>query len=239
MIEHAEAAGVDSEKIAELREITEGKRQGDVQATKDQALYNEQQAAAVGPLEANAEATEAVTSALGAYDSALKGLFDPLFAMTDALASEADAQAKVNELKTSGSAKAGELEAAEQDLAQAVIASDSAALGLAKAMEEGSVSMDGARRRLDEWVASGRLTREQADRIAEGLGIAAGKADAYSGTYTATILADTGQAEAALARVRGAMASVRRTAAVNVSQDRKSTRPNSCHSCATRIPLSS
>src|SRR3546814_2498120 len=63
-------------------------------------------------------------------------------------------------------------------------------------MEEGSVSMDGARRRLDEWVASGRLTREQADRIAEGLGIAAGKADAYSGTYTATILADTGQAEA-------------------------------------------
>src|SRR3546814_13375775 len=90
--------------------------------------------------------------------------------MTDALASEADAQAKVNELKTSGSAKAGELEAAEPDLAQAVIASDRAALGLAKAMEDGSVSMDGARRRLAAWVASGRLTPEPPDGRDEGRG---------------------------------------------------------------------
>src|SRR3546814_14104595 len=70
---------------------------------------------------------------------------------------------------------------------------------------------------LDEWVVSGRLTRYQGELVAEGLGSAAGKADAYSGTDTATIHADTGLAEAALARVREAMASVRRTVAVNIS----------------------
>src|SRR3546814_2047314 len=39
----------------------------------------------------------------------------------------------------------------------------------------------------------------------------------FRSTYTATIRADAGHAEAALARVREAMASVRRTVAVNVS----------------------
>jgi TP901 family phage tail tape measure protein len=163
--------------------------------TEDEALQNilgneELAASAVetgGAFDVETASVIAATEALQGYADRLTATYDPVFAMQDALAAEAEAQAAVTTAVKEHGAGSEEAIAAEEALFRAVVASDGAALGLAAAMKESGQSTEDMAADLDSWVESGRLTREQADKIAWGLGIAIGKGEDFAGTYSANL----------------------------------------------------
>jgi TP901 family phage tail tape measure protein len=178
------------ERIDQLREKIGTLEQQERELTDAQlasAGSSREQAEALG---LNADAAADATTELQGYIDALAGLFDPIFGMQDAIAGEAEAREALNTAIAEHGVASAEAAEAEGDLLQAIVNTDSAALALKASMEAGGGSVEAAAAQLDEWVASGRLTQEQADRIATSIGIAASTAEGYAGTYTATLEVD-------------------------------------------------
>lgn len=146
----------------------------------------------------NAEATALNVTELQKYIDKLSALYDPIFAMQDALAGEAEAQANLARVQGDSESTAADLAAAEQELFRAIVETDGAALRLQQSIETGATSLQAAAGQLDNWVASGRLTREQADNIATSIGIATSKAEEFVGTYSATLAMDDAELDEAI-----------------------------------------
>lgn len=206
MLEVAEAAGLSAERIDELRGIVESKAAADVQAAKDQDVNTAAMESGIPIVDEASLAWQQLTEDLSAYGDRLKSLFDPMFAVQDAMAKEAEARAKLNELTASGSATAGELSAAQRDLAEALIESDAAATNLEVAFRNGDVTLDQLKRTTDGWVESGRMSQAQADAFTRSLIGATNEGRALgrelvglSRAWPISIHADTGPARAALA----------------------------------------
>lgn len=153
----------------------------------------------------NETATDAATEAIRAYQDALRATMDPWFGALDALDRNADAQAKAtgaqwdlidaekayNEAvrlhgRNSDEAAAAALNLmgaqerladANRDAVQSAMDVDSAMFALATEIQEGGLTIDGARGKLAEWVEQGRITQTQADEVTtalESLATAAG-----------------------------------------------------------------
>lgn len=112
------------------------------------------------------EETISATEALENYVNSLNALFDPLFGAQDAMLSLAEAQAAVTELEKDGKTGTEEYAAAQRDAVRAALDLESSLAELAGGMHDGSVDTDRARQMLDQWVASGRITEEQAAQVA-------------------------------------------------------------------------
>ncbi len=184
LIALAEAAGVSSDKIAELRDITESKRAADVEGKKDQAAYNEEVSNAADVTSDATEETKSYADQIRDVSDALRAQFDPLFGAQDALNRLRDAQQKVTDaVKANSDADADnnvskdEMIRLNQDVVEATLGYESSLISLQAAVEGGSVSIDDAKETLRRWQAEGHLTKTQADQAAWSFGVLGGKAD--------------------------------------------------------------
>ena len=129
---------------------------------------------------ATAGSTEEATSALEEYGNQLRAQFDPLFGAVDAANQLAAANQKVVEAEVAVAeavrdhgAGSAEATAAQQALTLAQLDASAAALGqqgalitLSEAVGNGTVSLQGAKEKLAEWVAQGLITQTTADTTA-------------------------------------------------------------------------
>lgn len=157
-----------------------------------------------GGYDAYTGSVDASVEALNAYGDALKANFDPLFGVIDAQKKLKDAQADatskqwelVDAVKQHGPASI-EAAAAQDVYNQSQIDAVQAALGLngsladlQKKMAEGSVSIDDAVQALDSWVASGMITKDQADKVKAGFNEAQRAGEDFAKSYEAKVNAD-------------------------------------------------
>lgn len=184
LIDSAEAAGIPSAKIAELRARLEEHRTATADAQAANAEWN-------ASLSETGGAAEEAASALQEYSDALKAMFDPLFAAVDAQVANAEAMAAADkaakDLATAirdhgaGSAEAAEAQAAYEAANRAVAKSavdESAALAaLGDAVRAGDVSVEDAIATLQGFVASGNLTEAAARQMAAEFGATKAQAD--------------------------------------------------------------
>lgn len=158
----------------------------------------------------HAKAMDAERLAAKALNDAEMALLNPQFAMLDATLKLTDAQTKATEarkketeaqkkyneavllygdygttasdaLKEWNKTKTDALKA-DQDLARANMDLDSAVRNLAVAFKVGDASIESTRSTLIGWVEQGRMTQDQADRVAASLGLAKIRADELNGT---------------------------------------------------------
>jgi hypothetical protein len=196
-IETAEAAGASGRVIREMKEHLETTGAAQRQTTQD--------------TEEGTGAYEDAADAAQTYSDVLKGLFDPLFGVLDAQQRLADANAEVTgaewELVAAiqeHGADSLEAMAATEKLRQAQIDATQAAAGQAGAMDglrrglqDGSIDINEARRRLDEFVTSGLISadtaaafRAELDKL-DGKTVNVAVVTRYSQIGTASILPGT------------------------------------------------
>lgn len=223
MLDQAEAAGITGDKIDELRAIIDDKRGTDKQAATDQAAYNDQVAAGVGPTEDLAGATDTATTALQEYADALAAQLDPLFGMMDANRDLADAQKAVNDAIAANSDANADNNVTQDEMIRLNDAAVRAAEGyqtsllkLKDAVDSGSVSIEDAMGTMQLWADQGLITQTQADEAAWSFGVLGGKADELDGkNVLITATADTWDAAARIQALKDSIASVPRTVPVN------------------------
>jgi TP901 family phage tail tape measure protein len=179
----------------------------------NQGIMEEATDTATGAIDEEAAALALASSELQGYQDALAALFDPVFAMQDALSGETAArQALTDAIAAHGPASA-EAATAQDALTRSMVDTDAAALALRDAVVVGDVSIEAFRTRLAAWVEQGRYTQEQANALAAEVEILTGTAEGYAGTYNATVTANTSQAMWSLDQVLAKMNEIRRLAA--------------------------
>lgn len=122
-----------------------------------------------------------------------RAAIDPLFGYVASVTSATDAQQKANDAVKEFGPRSKEAAAAAMEAAQANAEQDSALLQLRADIDAGNVSMTEAKARLDSWVASGRMTKAQADLVALSFGAAASQAKAIPNRVNTTVTADITQ----------------------------------------------
>jgi len=184
--------------------------------------------------QAKDEATK-LDAAIRGVNDALRAQFDPLFAVTEALLGNRDAQQAVEEAhwkvttaadeltaaieregKESWAAKdaAYRLQLAQQDLDEANRNAAGSAMDVATAtnelktrMDEGAISIEQGYRQLDQWTQQGLLTTDQAEQLKLEMFYAAVAADELGKRAPkVTLTLDAQQFWAELARSRAALA---------------------------------
>lgn len=148
------------------------------------------------------DAYETAETALKSYTDRLRAQYDPIFALQDAFSRQNDAQQRLNELHEEGVFHGVEYDQALVDIAEAALGVTTASTDVAFAMDAGTVSLEGSRAQLQQWVADGLIFQGQADQLAGRFDTLATKADDFAGDYEAHVYADTTQAEAAIAALR-------------------------------------
>lgn len=131
-----------------------------------------------GKIDAQAAASKKAADALRNQSNELKGLFDPVFAVQDALAKQAQAQHAVNEARKEHGRKSAEYKQAQDDALRATVDLDGAILNLEAGLKDGTVSLDTINRRLDSYVRAGLISAAQARRFKDELAKVADQTDA-------------------------------------------------------------
>jgi hypothetical protein len=134
------------------------------------------------------------TQSLEEYAAAQQAITDPIFALISAVTRADEAQTAYNEaVKEHGRTSA--------EASAAALAHGQAIAGLEQAALNGQISFEVFEQKLRGWVAAGALTAREADHIRARVAGARGEAEAFQGTYAATInLRD--HATSALAGIR-------------------------------------
>lgn len=130
---------------------------------------------------------------------AARGTADNAEGIASAEERVADARERLTDVQADAAVTAEELAEMNQAVAESALDVEIASRELAVAVEDGTVSVETAKAMLDEWVAQGVITADQAASVADQFGIAAGKADEFAGDYVATAYANTAPAQAAWA----------------------------------------
>lgn len=213
-IDMAESAGVSSGAIDEMRAALEAKRDADVQAAADSDTNTAAVRESAGAFDEETSAVTETVEALKTYADQLAALFDPLFGMANAaqanqqaLADEAAAELELVAARDSGNPL--EIAAAEQKLSDARVATGQSAVGLAQAeailasgIADGSVSVDEAAAKLQEWRDEGRLTQADVDVLAARFGIYADSVRDVPEQAGVEVTADTAPAEESLRQAK-------------------------------------
>jgi len=157
-------------------------------------------AAAIGGV---TEGYEEATSAAQEYQDTIRAMLDPLFGAVNASQQLADANTKVIEAEFAVAAAirdhgAGSLEAmaaqdqltrAEVDAASAALGQEAAMITLAEAVGNGTVSLQGAKDKLAQWVAQGLITQASADATAAEFDRVTGAAQAVPESVSTSVSA--------------------------------------------------
>lgn len=140
------------------------------------------------------EEAEAARSAFEDLMDSYRSAVDPLFAVLDSIDQNREAQQALNEAiyanadaVDDNNVSQEELNALYRDVASSALDVEVATRELAYAVQEGTVSVDTAKAMLAEWVAQGLITEEQAANVAYQFQVAADKASAFAGDYTANV----------------------------------------------------
>lgn len=193
------------------------------------------------------DATEGTTVSIEDQVNALRASIDPLFAAENATRKNEDAQKAAreandevtraqkayNEQSAIWGTNSLQAQKAWNDLADATKKKSEADTATVKSAEDlyfaqlkledgiksGTISMDAARGMLDQWVAQGAVTKEQADQMAWKFLVAAGAAHQIPPTINTTVTADTSQAMGALAALGGLAAGLLKNAEVQRGLD--------------------
>ncbi|TDE02830.1 phage tail tape measure protein [Jiangella asiatica] len=197
--ELADRLGYQGDEVDRLREKLPAYQEALRGTAEDQALAAHEATAAGGAVAGMGEEfaggtaeIDAQTEALSAWLDQIKIATDPVFALNDAVVGVTDAQTAYNEAVAEFGPTSAEAQQAGLDLAGAVANLESAALS-------GDLSFDAFASKLDQWVAQGAITADQADTIRDRVAALTGVAEDYEDTYTAQIDEDgaaTAQANA-------------------------------------------
>jgi hypothetical protein len=173
-------------------------------ATGAQKANTDAVKAGAGGYDAYTSSVDASVDAMKEYTDAVKANFDPLFGVVDAQKKLKDAQADstkkqwelVDAVKQHGPASL-EAAAAQDAYNESQLAAVQAALGLngsladlEQKMADGTVSTEDAYAALDQWVASGMITKDQADKVKQAFKDATDAGDGFSKSYEAKVTAD-------------------------------------------------
>lgn len=131
-------------------------------------------------LEAVGGEAQDAAAQLEEYLNAVRRATDPVFALNDALVGVESAQAAYNQAVEEYGTASPEAEQAAIGLMSAIGDLESAALN-------GELSFGDFEDKLDQWVAAGDITAEQADAIKGRVAALRGEAEDYQGRYDATI----------------------------------------------------
>lgn len=166
--EHGDAAKMTTEEIQALTEANKAENDA-LRAQMDPSFAAIDAVKKLGEAkQKNAEAEWAVVAAQNNYNQAVL-LYGPNSQVA------LDALWKLNDAKA---AQAG----TTNDLARANLDLDVAVNNLTTAVKTNPAAFDEAKATMDTWVAQGRITRAQADKIIYGMWLVKGKADELNGT---------------------------------------------------------
>ena len=163
-------------------------------------------------LEAAAKGAEIAAEGLANYIDQKQRAVDPVYNLMSALDDVEAAQKNYNDTQNDSEATQRDVENAAVDLHRALETLESAAI-------DGDLSFAEFDRRLDHWVATGRLTATQADLIRERVKGAREEGERYDGEYVANMIAHTETAEERLRRVANLIASIPSRIATSVFVD--------------------
>lgn len=178
------------------QDAVDGKRETDIAAATAQAEYNTEVQGAVEANIAAAESADVAAQSYLDYADAVAAALDPVFATTKAFQDNSDAkidvvkaQAEVNRLQAEGKAGTDEFAEAQRKLSDANRAQVASALDVQGAMgallqqvKENPESWEQAGAALDEWVASGLVTADQAQTVRNEILLAVGAAESADRT---------------------------------------------------------
>lgn len=204
LVDAAEAGGLHGEELKQLRDIIAQKKDEDIKGAAAADEHAEAINEATGEIEEEKTATELATDALKDYLDTLRGTFDPLFAMSDALAKNQEAhgnlitkqmEAKVAQddydeavRKHGETSKAAReaavanmdaqtaLTAAERDAQGAVVDLQGASATLKNEMDNGGLTAEKARQQFINMALSMGYTQGQAEGLASDFGFVTAQA---------------------------------------------------------------
>lgn len=130
MIDAAEAAGLDADKIDDLRAITDTKRESDVQGAKDQEKYGDEIDKAAGKTEGLTEATKEQVDALNDLLEATLAQFDANLGYRRAVDNTQEAEEELASLRRHGKVDTEEYRDALLEAEGALLAQADAAVKL-------------------------------------------------------------------------------------------------------------
>lgn len=166
--EHGDAAKMTTEEIQALTEANKAENDA-LRASMDPSFAAIDAVKKLGEAkQKNAEAEWAVVAAQNNYNQAVL-LYGPNSQVA------LDALWKLNDAKAAQTGTTNDLARANLDL-------DVAVNNLTTAVKTNPGAFDEAKATMDTWVAQGRLTRAQADKIIYGMWLVKGKADELNGT---------------------------------------------------------
>jgi TP901 family phage tail tape measure protein len=139
-------------------------------------------------MQSAADQAKQMENNIKALDDELHALMDPLFGMLDATTKNTEALQKAAEAHKKYGDGSKEAAAADEEAAKSALDVESAAIKLAGAVQMGTVSVDDAKQTLNEWVAQGLITQQQADAISGKFAWMAAQADALQGKNIAMVV---------------------------------------------------
>lgn len=107
------------------------------------------------------------------YASATKALFDPIFAVEDALAKQTEAQKAVTDAQRKHGRGSEEYAEAQREALRATVDVEGAVLALDAGLKDKSVTLDQVNGRLDSYVRAGLISAAQAKAFKRELGLVA------------------------------------------------------------------
>jgi TP901 family phage tail tape measure protein len=189
-LDAAEAAGVSTGKIDEMRAALERKRDADSQSAADSDANTAAVEEAAGAFDEETAAITETVAALQAYAEEIAAMSDPLLGLNSALQQNRDAQGEViaKELELAAAREAGDplaVMAAEQALTDARFAAGESAFGvaqaeatLAAALAEQPELIANVNSMLDGFVSQGLITEDQARLLADRFGVLGDRVEA-------------------------------------------------------------
>ncbi|PXY32968.1 phage tail tape measure protein [Prauserella coralliicola] len=176
-------------KIGELAGSLDGAKQqySETKRVQDDlgtstAVLDPQQQALADKFGLTADQVGSARTELELYLERLHAATDPVFGLLSALQQVDDAQRRYNEAVAAHGAGSAQAKGAAVQLAEAVARAEEAALN-------GELSYEDFRRKLDQWVAQGIVTAEQARAIRDRVDAARRAGERYGRNYNATITA--------------------------------------------------
>lgn len=137
------------------------------------------------------EQTEDTTTAIERQRDAIDKATNPVFRLLDAVEG-------VDKASADYEATLADVEASEEDRTAAALAHAEALARLEVAATDGTLSFEVFEARLQGWVASGKLTADEAARIRDRVAEARGELERVTGDYPISVHADVAQALQAL-----------------------------------------
>lgn len=205
-LDQAEALGLEEDKVRSAQAAIDQKKDAEANAAAAGEEHQDEIRSTTEEIADQEQAINEAAAAFAAYADQVKATFDPVFGLIHAIRQNDEAQravqeslAALNEARKEhgrNSAEAKEAEIAYQDAlfatGEAAEGVQVAAASLNAAVAENPALLDSAKSSLEQWVAQGLITEEQARFLAEQFDITALKSAALGETDPTVEVSETG-----------------------------------------------